>query len=94
MDPLEKIRRLFFNYIRKVLVFVGHDIFGEENFKPYWLTYIMYGINVVVYIGAAKTLYFYDIAEKLTTIACIGLAWQVNHLPIIQNLLPYLIAVR
>lgn len=78
MNPHEKTCRLFFNYIRNILVLVGHDIFAQEFFKPYWLTYIMYGLHVVMFTGASKTMY--DLAEKLNMIVFTGLAFQVNRI--------------
>lgn len=77
MKPHERIRRLFFNHIRKTLSIVGHDLFRSEVFKPYWLTYAMYGAKVLMYMGTAKTLYFYDIIDRLNVTAFVGLAFQV-----------------
>lgn len=79
MRPDERIRYVFYTYVRRILVIVGHDIFTEETFKPNWLTYTMYGLHVIVFTGAVKTIYFYDLAEKLNMVAFIGLALQVNH---------------
>lgn len=64
---------------------VGHDFFEQETFKAYWLTYVMYGLQVMMYIGTAYTIYFYDLAEKLNVIAFVGIAFQVTFQLIFKN---------
>lgn len=88
MQPHERIRHVFFNLIRKIFIFVGHDFFAQEHFKPYFLTYVMYGCEALMYIGTVKTICFYDIAQKLNVIAFVGIAFQVKHviyLKILKN---------
>lgn len=78
MQPHEKIRHLFFNLLRKLFIFIGHDFYGGGEFKPYWLSYIMYGYLASFYIGAIYTVIYYDMLEKLNTIALTGIAVQVK----------------
>lgn len=78
MKAHEKIKHLFFNLIRKTFIIVGHDFFVHEKFKPYWLTYIMYGLLALLYIGTGKTFFFYDLAHKLNITAFLGIGLQVK----------------
>lgn len=80
MEPHQKMHYLFHTLLRKLFKIIGHDIFLDGEFKPYSITYIIYGLFVVFFAGAFKTLAFYDMVVVLNMIAYIGLVFEVTTL--------------
>lgn len=60
----QKIHHIFHNLLRKMFQAIGHDIYRGE-FKPYTLTFIMYGLFSIFVIGAIYTLTQYDMTTAL-----------------------------
>lgn len=74
MEPHQKIRYLFHTLLRKLFIFIGHDIFRDGEFKPYSATYFIYVLFIIFFLGAFKTLAFYNMTVVLNMIAFLGLA--------------------
>lgn len=78
MEAYQKMHHLFHNLLRRLFIFIGHDIFRDGEFKPYTLTFIIYGIFCTFLVGIYKTFAYYDIEVKLNMAAFIGLTLEVN----------------
>lgn len=78
MEPHEKMQHLLYNLLRKLFIAVGHDVYRGSVFKPYGLTFVMYGLLVVFLCGTVKTVIFYDAVVILNMIPFLALASQVN----------------
>lgn len=76
MEPHQKMHHIFHNLLRKMFQAIGHDIYRGE-FKPYTLTFIMYGLFSAFIIGAIYTLTQYDMTTALNVVGFIGLAFEV-----------------
>lgn len=73
MEPHHKIHYLFHTLLRKLFICIGHDIFRDGEFKPYSGTYFIYVLFIIFFLGAFKTLAFYDMTVVLNMIAYLGL---------------------
>lgn len=79
------MHHLFHTLLRKLFILVGHDIFRDREFKRYLLTYMMNALLVLFFIGAVKTIAFYDVNTVLTTIGFVGIGLEV-----ISNIISYI----
>lgn len=72
MKPSERIIRCFYDWNRKLLISIGHDIF-VESFAPNLLEYFLYSLVAVFFIGFVNTVMNYDlvIVLRLLSISCI-----------------------
>lgn len=77
MEPHQKMHYLFHTLLRKLFKIIGHDIYRDGEFKPYFLTYCIHFLFVAFFVGAIKTLAFYDMAVVLNMLAYIGLVFEV-----------------
>lgn len=77
MEPHEKMHHLFHNLLRKLFIFMGHDIFRDGEFKPYALTYFMYVLLAWFFASVFKTIAYYDRTVVLQMIAFLGVAAEV-----------------
>lgn len=78
MEPHQKLHHLFHNLLRRAFIFIGHDIFREGEFKPFALTYLMYGLLGWFFASVFKTVANYDRTVVLQMIAFLGTAAEVN----------------
>lgn len=78
MEPHQKMYHLFHVLLRKLFIYVGHDIFRPGKFMPYGLTYFMYFLLVIFFSGAIKTMAFYNMNIVLNMIAFVGIAFEVT----------------
>lgn len=77
MEPHARITRCFFEWERILFRIVGHNFIGEP-FKPNPLTYLMYFIIVLAFIGQWYTIILYDMEAKIFAMISILLTLQVN----------------
>lgn len=77
MEPHEKMHYLFHNLLRKLFILIAHDIFRDGEFKPYPLTYFMYGLLGWFLASTFKTVAYYDRTVVLQMIAFLGVAAEV-----------------
>lgn len=71
------MHHLFHNLLRALFIIIGHDIFREGEFKPYALTYVMYGLLAWFFASIFKTVAYYDMTVVLQMIAFVGIAAEV-----------------
>lgn len=71
------MHHLFHNLLRKLFIAIGHDIFRDGEFKPYFHTYKMYALLALFLAGSIKTLAFYNLKTVLNMIAFLGVACEV-----------------
>lgn len=79
MEPHKKMHHLFHNWLRRLFVIIGHDIYRGSVFKPYGLTFASYGLFVLFFTGAYNTFIFYGGVVILNMIPFVGLAFQVMY---------------
>lgn len=80
MQPHERIRHIFYNSFRKLLISTGHDYLGEGGeFKPNFLTYFMYLFNAVGFITCIYTIIWYDVETGLNSIGYGAVNIQVKQ---------------
>lgn len=77
MEPHERMHHLFHNLLRKLCIFIAHDIFREGEFKPYARTYFMYGLLGWFFASVFKTIAYYDMTVVLQMIPFLGVAIEV-----------------
>lgn len=79
----EKIRLIFYSWCSALYKAVGHDIFGEDGFKPYLYTYFVWCILALFKISSIYTLIYYDWFTRLNVIGNAAVGLQVSDF--IQN---------
>lgn len=79
MEPHVKMHHLFHNLLRKLFIVIGHDIYRGSVFKPYGLTFVMYGLLLYFFTGVIKTAAFYDAEVILNMIPLVGLVLEVTY---------------
>lgn len=78
LDPHHKMHYVFHVLIRKIVAFIGHDFFEVKEFKPCFLTYVMYLIMFWYWIGAFYSMTHYDLIVQLHMISLNALALEVR----------------
>lgn len=79
MEPHERMHHIFHNLLRKLFIAIGHDIFRGE-FKPYSLTFFIYGMFALFSVACVYTIFNYDILVVLSCTGIIGLGLEVRAL--------------
>lgn len=78
MLPHERIRRLFYNFLRKIAIVIGHDIFADGGLKLNALSYFLYGLNAAGLSSTIYTIYVYDTTTGLNSLGYGAINCQVK----------------
>lgn len=79
MNLHQRLRRIFYDWIRQLYAYSGHDIFRSKGgFEPYLFTYVTYGLIFLMIVSTTYTVIISEWSVKLSVLPYLGLCIDVN----------------
>lgn len=87
MNLYERLRRIFYVWLRRMCRICCHDIFHEDGLKLGLTSFAMYGLIFLVIVSGTYTITISEGIEKLSVFPYFGLAINVSAIAMKQAIL-------